>query len=118
MVIIHTDVREIVKASHRIHTFQGTNQTHIQSPYCKWLPNRGTKQPMGICSGTKCHAGRENVTSTERQNPETLTQGNSRGKQMNPIGPRVPRWEGNIERMSTLRRGARETQGLIGTKGA
>ena len=70
---------------------------------------------MGICSGTKCHAGRENVTSTERQNPKTLTQGNSRGKQMNPIGPREPRWEGNIERM---RRGARETQGLIGTKGA
>ena len=59
MVIIHTDVRGIVKASHRIHTFQGTNQTHIQSPYCKWLPNQGTKQPMGICSGAKCHAGRE-----------------------------------------------------------
>ena len=75
MVIIHTDVREIVKVSHRIHAFQGNNQTHIQSSYCKWLPNRGTKQPMGICSGTKCHAGRENVTSTERQNPKPLPKG-------------------------------------------
>ena len=97
-VIIHTDVREIVKVSHRIHTFQETNQTRIQSPYCKWLPNQGTKQPMGNCSETKCHAGGEHVTSTERRNPKTLTQGTSGGKQTNPIGPRVPRWEGNIGR--------------------
>ena len=70
MVIIHTDVREIVKASHRIHTFQGTNQTHIQSSYCKWLPNRGTKQPMGICSGTKCHAGRGECDKHRKAEPQ------------------------------------------------
>ena len=66
-----------------------------------WANGCQTEVPSNlweIAVGLSVTQGGENVTSTERRNPKTLTQGNSRGKQMNPIGPRVPRWEGNIER--------------------